>query len=143
MISPSITGIAILASLGLVFGAYFYGVTTTEQRMNLEREKDISEQVVKNQELVTKLQEKKNEADTVVDQLLSTNRVIRVQVPTSCPKAYSPSDTIARTESLSDGVQKVFNDFTERMAELTAEADRTVNECRLLQEWSTSLESQP
>ena len=97
-----------------------------------------------NEDLKTKLEVSKNEAQTRIDTYIATHPTKRVLLPCTAPpvETHAASGVEATTtgrEPLSTpatGYQAGIDRFMEQAEQLMLEADTTVNQCRVVIDWS-------
>lgn len=138
-----IIGSALLA-VGIFASGWVSGSGSVHRE--LDREKLAQAQahakaLVENQKTINKLEEQKNENLAKVKSLSRELRAFRLSIPTcQALSATTGATQAAGTGGISATVQESFDRFTEGVASDFEDADRVVEDCRVLSEWARKLE---
>lgn len=148
MINPWVIVGLILFWLASLLGAEQYGAHARgvkddlkAAQLQLAEDRLINDARNANDALISRLEVKKNEANTVIDYLANSKPSGSLRLPKSaCPSQIQPSTggepAITGNGVLPTDAQIAFGEFTKGLDELAYRADQVVEECRVIQEWA-------
>lgn len=134
--------------VGSFLTGYFKGSDSVKRDWDLDIHLRVKEQlafVEKNQKLIVALEETKNENLKIVNQLADVTRAVRVRVPTTACVRSTPTPSRSEDVPAASGVvpatsQETFDSFRSGLESDALEADRIVEDCRVVVDWAKEQE---